>query len=1155
MCCIMMRFSFDRSGRKNGSHQHAPCGTKINSLKNKQYILRKKNTRRERAKYKFRYSITMSPRENYDGDHGPMAGAENKENIGYAPSKSILKNENTVLMETAGSRINRRVSFNPEVTLHKIDFVSNYEGKRRETIGSIPSQREEDESSGSSGYSDDEIRRFEMHNIDSRVNDSLSMDQMEFPVGETRAFSGDDSHLSILNRTESDSIMQPHEGIHDDLDSNDEDEQENDVDEGDMDFTGNIGRHVTSNAYPLQYPVPDAMKAEIVTSTQEADSSRVESDGEETMDITKIFKPKTGENIKLNNGQFSGNDLHRSSHEHDIDEYNPNRIHSIEDLYNFREVPHVHDTTEATKGEHHEEETMDFTAVYAPNNTRPNENHVDMTSKGKSTTSLNENDGHISNQNEGENDDKDETTMDVTHVFHQVTVNSNEKNPTIGQEHHSNKAHYSEKESQIDEVTRNVTNLNMQSPVKNNELNVIHHDAIQQEIINNEQNVTENQSTMDITNMYGTITRPSIDIQTDQENLDSVTDNNTQDNVAENIQGKDKHAFDLTSSGNIAPMNDPSQVPMTSDSSESHKYKTKTDLLRSKDDSEDKEGNVFRDSVASNPYSNEDLDMTVNKNDEQSVDNNSSQKMLLTQEHGAIDYVHFKRKPEESLVQSNSKYPRILEHFETASTIKVPLADLSQDDDEINNRDSEAYSPVTLYDFLRDISIRFYDDLEIGTKQVDRISLSLTKINENEDWPFDDYVEAMNKIPLLELYDFSCKELSKNINEGKTMFEQFDDVTRENNPKLFREYYSAGPNEQLGMKSEFQLIKDFARQQSKEVWYSWRTQLVQNLFDQLGDKYDLLLQDKDILQDSLSTINELFDEITAKKNLLMQRLTSFESFESQCDSITDDDLESMQKELESCKEKYHYLKEVEMERQLRLEEISIKIQKNKELISTFNKDINEHEKIINDNRKYEKSEIEQLKTKYNMLQSITNLKYNSMKQNVISFTFYNTLNIKMDFSDISDLSKISYEIINETKSCFHYPQVIQNIIINLTKKIQATNIVDHYRQLKSNWPHFTKLDSNIYKLSLKLPISSTTVHDDVLHMECRYYSGKLDLKVALLISVGLANIAVYHDNVKLSIKSVRSKQEYSSAMLLKHLFKDCIANDLLDSKTAVVENM
>lgn len=1096
----------------------------------------------------------MLPRENYDGDHGPMMGAENKENIGYAPSKSILKNENTVLMETAGNRINRRVSFNPEVTLHKIDFVSNYDRKRRETIGSIPSQREEDESSGSSAYSDDEIRRFEMHNIDSRANDSLLMAQMEFHVGDSREFR-DEGHFSTSNRTESESIMQTPGGIHDDLDSNDEDEQENDVDEGDMDLTGNIGRHVPNNASPLQYPVPDAMKAEIVTSTQEADSSRVESDGEETMDITKIFKPKTGENIKLNSGQFLGNDPHILSHKQDIDEYNPNRIHSIEDLYNFREVQDVQDSTEATKGAHHEEETMDFTAVYAPNNIHPIENHVDATSNSQSITLLDTNNGELPNQNEGENDEKDEVTMDVTHVFHRVTVNSNERDSTTGQAHDSDNVHYTEKEPQIDKVTRSVINLNMRSPVKNNESDGTHHDATQQGTINNEQNITENQSTMDMTNMYGTITRPLIDIQTNQENIDMVNDKNTQDNVIDDIEGKNRHEIDLAPSADIASMNEPSQATMTSSGLENHKYKTKTDLLLSKEDPEDKKENDLEDTAASNPYSNEARDMAENKNEEQNIDNNSSQKMLLTQEHGAIDYVHFKRKPEESLVQQNSKYPRILEHFETASTIKIPLADLSQEDEEMNNRGSEAYSPVTLYDFLRDISIRFYDDLEIGTKQVDRISLSLTKINENEDWPFNDYVEAMNKIPLLELYDFSCKELSKNINEGKTMFEQFDEVTRENNPKLFREYYSAGPNEQLGMKSEFQLIKDYARQQSKEVWYSWRTQLVHNLFDQLMDRCDLLLQDKDILQDSLATINEMFDEITAKKNMLMQRLTLFELFESQCDSITDDDLDSMQKELESCKEKYHYLKEVEMERQLRLEEISVKIQKNKELISTFNKEINEHEKIINDNRKYEKSEIDQLKTKYNMLQSITNLKYNSMKQNVISFTFHNTLNIKMDFSDINDTSNIIYEITNGSKSCFHYPQVIHDIIINLTKKIQATNIVDHYRQLRSNWAHLTKLDSNIYKLSLKLPISSMALDDDVLHMECRYYSGKLDLKAALLISVGLSNIAVYHDNVKLSVKSVRSKQEYSSALLLKHLFKDCISNDLLDSKTAVVENM
>lgn len=1095
----------------------------------------------------------MLPRGTYDGDHGSMVDAENKENLGYAPSKSILKNENAALMETAGSRINRRVSFNPEVTLHKINFVSNYDRKRRETIGSIPSQREEDESSGSSGYSDDEIRRFEVHNMDSKVKDSFLIDEMESHVDDSKVFGAGDSHLPTSSRTESESIMQTSAGIHDDSDSNDEDEQENEVNEGDMDLTGNIGRHIPNDVSPLQYLVPDTMKAEIVTSTQEADPTLIESDDEETMDITKIFKPQTGENLNLNNGKFQSNDLHTLSRKQDTDEYNPNRIHSMEDLYNFREVQNAQGSSEATKGARHEEETMDFTAPYAPNNIHSVENPADAVSNVQKITQLDKDNVDPSNHNEAENDGKDEVTMDVTHIFHRVTVNSNDVDPTTEQAHLGDNVHYTEKETQIDEVTRNVTNLNMQSPTKNNGSDVIHHNTTQQDAITN-QKIEESQSTMDMTNMYGTITRSLIDTRTNQESIGGVFDNNTQDNAINKFEGKDRHAFSSTPSADTASMNDPCQDTMTSSSLGNQKYKTKTDLLHSKESQENKGVNDLEIPVTTNSHSKDNRDMTVSKNEEQSIDNNS-QKMILTQEHGAIDYVHFKRKPDESLAQQNSKYPRILEHFETASTIKIPLADLSQDDEEMNNLGSEAYSPVTLHDFLRDISIRFYDDLEIGTKQVDRISLSLTKINENEDWPFHDYVEAMNKIPLLELYDFSCKELNKNINEGKTMFEQFDEVTRENNPKLFREYYSAGPNEQLGMKSEFQLIKDFARQQSKEVWYSWRTQLVRNLFDQLVDRCELLLQDKDILQDSLAATNEIFDEITSKKNILMQRLTLFEMFESQCDSITDDDLDSMQRELESCKEKYHYLKEVEMEKQLRLEEISVKIQKNKELISTLNKEINEHEKIINDNKKYEKSEIDQLKTKYSMLQSITNLKYNNMNQNVVSFTFHNTLKVRMDFSDIYDTSNVIYEIANEGKSCFRYPRVIHNIILNLTKKIQATNIVDHYRQLKSNWPYLTKLDSNIYKLSLKLPISYIAVHDDVLRIDCRYYSGKLDAKAALLISVDLSNIALYHDNVKLSVKSIRSKQEYSSALLLKHLFKDCISNDLLNSKTAVVDNL
>ncbi|KIE01293.1 chromosome segregation protein, partial [Metarhizium majus ARSEF 297] len=139
---------------------------------------------------------------------------------------------------------------------------------------------------------------------------------------------------------------------------------------------------------------------------------------------------------------------------------------------------------------------------------------------------------------------------------------------------------------------------------------------------------------------------------------------------------------------------------------------------------------------------------------------------------------------------------------------------------------------IHLQDFLNMTSIRF---MELTTTKR-RLTVAPKSLHDGSSGDGEDdmslercVIAGACTVPMLELYQHSCRELKNYIAEGRRMVKEIEDETYEINPPLFREYMCAMPDVKALMDNQFKNVKTHARLLSKAMWYEWRMKLQEGL--------------------------------------------------------------------------------------------------------------------------------------------------------------------------------------------------------------------------------------------------------------------------------------------------------------------------------------
>lgn len=292
-----------------------------------------------------------------------------------------------------------------------------------------------------------------------------------------------------------------------------------------------------------------------------------------------------------------------------------------------------------------------------------------------------------------------------------------------------------------------------------------------------------------------------------------------------------------------------------------------------------------------------------------------------------------------------------------------PVKDARQLENEVDDDEER----IHLQDFLNMTSIRFMEltttkrrhttapgNLDNGFLEQGEENLSLERC----------VVAGACTVPMLELYQHSCRELKKYISEGRRIVKEIEMDTFEENPPLFKEYMAATPEIKTLMDKQFMNVKNHARLLSKAMWYEWRMKLQDGLKEGLLRIDEGMEVDKESLDQQKGLLDSVLPAIMTRYQSLVEESGNLEQVARELADCDPADLEAAREELsdldqdiELKKKRIADLREQFQASEVEVEDLAARKQKCLE-------DIKESEKIREECRGWTSTEVNNLKGMY-----------------------------------------------------------------------------------------------------------------------------------------------------------------------------------------------
>ena len=190
---------------------------------------------------------------------------------------------------------------------------------------------------------------------------------------------------------------------------------------------------------------------------------------------------------------------------------------------------------------------------------------------------------------------------------------------------------------------------------------------------------------------------------------------------------------------------------------------------------------------------------------------------------------------------------------------------------------------VRLQEFLDAASIRFMD-LTTTKRRMTYAPTPSKNRQSNADEDSETEVTLESAVvaaactePEKELFSHACHELKRYIHEGKGAIKELEAETFQDTPRLIQAYMSAAPDRKMAIDAQLRDMKTHARLRSKEMWYGWRSQLLDELMHVLQGIAEGLLRDDEILQASEETLSQALPQVTERQQALKQEAEQLEA--------------------------------------------------------------------------------------------------------------------------------------------------------------------------------------------------------------------------------------------------------------------------------------
>ncbi|KAI5272590.1 Spc7-domain-containing protein [Aureobasidium subglaciale] len=131
-------------------------------------------------------------------------------------------------------------------------------------------------------------------------------------------------------------------------------------------------------------------------------------------------------------------------------------------------------------------------------------------------------------------------------------------------------------------------------------------------------------------------------------------------------------------------------------------------------------------------------------------------------------------------------------------------------------------------------------------------------------------------MPMLDLFQHACRELKRYISEGKSFLTTLEAEVYDDPPPFFQAYMDATPDRKAQLDVNMRDAKTNARMRSKEIWYDWRSKLLDGLAEGLNRIKDGLHADAEFLDQKQQALDAVLPDLLQQYESLLKEAEQLE---------------------------------------------------------------------------------------------------------------------------------------------------------------------------------------------------------------------------------------------------------------------------------------
>ncbi|KAK1690134.1 Spc7 kinetochore protein [Colletotrichum godetiae] len=431
--------------------------------------------------------------------------------------------------------------------------------------------------------------------------------------------------------------------------------------------------------------------------------------------------------------------------------------------------------------------------------------------------------------------------------------------------------------------------------------------------------------------------------------------------------------------------------------------------------------------------------------------------------------------------------------------------------DEAEILDDDPEERIHLQDFLNMTSIRFME-LTTTKRRHTQAPDMFKDFGGEEDLSLENCVVAgACTVPMLELYQHSCRELKKYISEGRRIVREIESETFEENPPLFREYMSASPDFKNILDNQFKNGKTHARLESKAMWYEWRMKLQEGLREGLVRIAEGMAVDDKVLQQQQKLLSSVLPAIVSRFDVLEQEHKNLRAVAEELADCDPEELETARFDLTALdtdvQEKTRRVEELRQQ----LEEAEQDVEQLAQEKQQCHEDIKEAEKIREECRGWSISEISALKARVDSLEKQHGWAVTGVSGSTVSMTYRREIELVFDMASFQrgqknsriDLWYIAANRENNplpsTPEKEFFLQCIRDHIRGLPQS--RTKIADLLHMVHAAWDKSNSTSDQIRRLNVSFPTTVSRTSDSSIAVRSSLLLPPIETKVVIALEI------------------------------------------------------